>query len=296
MVSSNSSKVDLGNTITKSTTTKQISPAKRWCFTLNNYSDDDCSSISSTFREVCAVVIIGKEIGECGTPHLQGYVEFNVKCRPASHNLTKRIHWEKAKGNRESNVKYCSKDGDVFFTFGLPPPLKLISDDTMYPYQRKVLELASLEPEERKIFWFYGEKNIGKTQLLKVLCNPQGRFRSHILPSTKKHALAQVQRAELCYSFVFNLTADQSAYQTNELFSIMESVKDGLFSTNFGVDNNSMCVRNTSHIFVMANEPPDFSKTEIDINRFEIYNVSIDKCELVNNESLNSFVVDNLDE
>ena len=56
----------------------------------------------------------------------------------------------------------------------------------------------------------------------------------------------------------------------------MESVKDGLFSTNFGTDNNSMCVRNTSHIIVMANTPPDFNKSEIDRKRFKVFNVGVD--------------------
>lgn len=280
--SSNSSKGE-GNTITSpSSKKKQISPAKRWCFTLNNYDDDDISSISSTFRDLCSIALFGAEVGDEGTPHLQGYCEFSIKCRPTSHGLTERIHWEKCKGNRDSNIKYCSKDNDVLFSMGLPKPLKLLEESRMYEYQRYMCQWALQEPDDRKILWLWGGKNIGKTQALKVLCNPEGIYRASILPVSKKHALAQVQRCELTETFVFNLTADESQYQTNSMFSIIESLKDGLFSTAFGTDNNSMCVRNSSNVIVVANLPPDGSKTEIDRDRFEIWKVSsceMTKCE-----------------
>ena len=252
---------------------KQISPAKRWCFTLNNWTEDELSSISSKFRVLCSICLIGSEVGDEGTPHLQGYVEFLTKCRPKSHELTERIHWEKCKGTRDDNVRYCSKDSDVVFTMGLPPALKLISEASLYPYQRVICDALLAPVDDRKILWFYGPKDIGKTALLKLLCNPEGIYKACILPPTRRHALSQVQKLPLTFSFVFNLTADQSAYQTNEFFSILESVKDGLFATGFGTDNNSMCVRNSSHILICANERPDFSKTEIDRKRFEVFEI-----------------------
>jgi len=121
--SSNSSKGE-GNTKTSPLiSNKQISPSKRWCFTLNNWTDQDRSSIVPVLSKVCSICLIGSEVGEEGTPHFQGYCEFLVKCRPVSHGLTERIHWEKCKGNRASNVTYCEKDGDIVFSMGLPPPL-----------------------------------------------------------------------------------------------------------------------------------------------------------------------------
>ena len=81
-----------GNTITSPSPKKpQISPAKFWCFTLNNYTDKDISDCSSKFSLVCKSCIFSKEIGEkCGTPHLQGFCEFKKKVRPISHGLTAR--------------------------------------------------------------------------------------------------------------------------------------------------------------------------------------------------------------
>ena len=271
--SSNSSKGG-GNTISPPLSVKkQISPAKRWCFTLNNWTEDELSSISSKFRVLCSICLIGSEVGDEGTPHLQGYAEFLTKCRPKAHELSERLHWEKCKGNRDANVRYCSKDGQVVFTLGLPPALKLISEVSLYPYQRAICDVLLGPVCDRKIHWFFGPKDIGKTALLKLVCNPDGIYKACILPPTRRHALSQVQKLPLTFSFVFNLTADQSAYQTNEFFSVLESVKDGLFATGFGTDNNSMCVRNSSHIIVVANERPDFSKTEIDRKRFKVHRI-----------------------
>lgn len=252
---------------------KQINPAKRWCWVLNNWDDTDVSAISASLLTLCQCALFGAEVGDSGTPHLQGYCEFLIKCRPISHGLTERISWHKCKGNRESNIRYCSKENNVLFSMGLPKPLKLLAESHMYEYQRYMCQWALQEPDDRKILWIYGGKNIGKTQALKVLCNPEGIYKASILPTSKKHALAQVQRCDICETFVFNLTADESQYQTNSLFSIIESLKDGIFSTAFGTDNNSMCVRNSSNIIVVANKPPDGSKTEIDRERFEIWEV-----------------------
>ncbi len=202
-----------------------------------------------------------------------------------SLGLTPRIHWGDKYGKcckqpREICVNYCSKDNQVLFSMGLPKPLKLLAESSMYKYQTYMCQYALQEPDDRKILWIYGDKNIGKTQVLKVLCDPKGKYQASILPTSKKHALAQVQRCDITETFVFNLTADESQYQTNSLFSIIESLKDGLFSTMFGTDNNSMCVRNPSNVIVVANQPPDGSKTEIDRERFEIYKVSSVEMEL----------------
>lgn len=72
---------------------KQINPTKRWCWTLNNYSEDDISAISAKLLVVCKVALFGAEVGDEGTPHLQGYCEFITKCRPKSHSIAgDRIH------------------------------------------------------------------------------------------------------------------------------------------------------------------------------------------------------------
>lgn len=87
---------------------------QRVCFTLNNYDDvdiEDCDKL----MQGAAYAIVGKEVGECGTKHLQGFVNFGRKNRKsfmAIKAMIPRAHIEIAKGSDEDNRKYCSKEGD----------------------------------------------------------------------------------------------------------------------------------------------------------------------------------------
>ena len=101
---------------------------------LNNWTNDELNSISSICSKYCKYAIIEKEIGENGTPHLQGYFELKTKARPSSIFNNKRIHFEKARDSREVNDKYCGKDHDIVVSIGRPKPIKIIS--TLYDWQK----------------------------------------------------------------------------------------------------------------------------------------------------------------
>merc|ERR1711903_46652 len=108
--------------------------------------------------------MVGKEIGAGGTPHLQGYVEFKTKVRPISVFCIARIHWEKAKGNRDSNIHYCGKEDDVIIRIGFPRPIKVI--ENLYPWQKKIENIVLGEVDDRKIYWFGKVKVILERVLL----------------------------------------------------------------------------------------------------------------------------------
>lgn len=89
---------------------KQEHPARNWIFTLNNYTPQDYHQLSTT---ECTYLIIGKEVGQNGTPHLQGYIQFKKKLRlTALKKINQKAHWEKARGTPQENKDYCSKEGD----------------------------------------------------------------------------------------------------------------------------------------------------------------------------------------
>lgn len=48
---------------------------QNWCFTLNNYTDEEIEVFKKAARD-CSYAIIGKEVGESRTPHLQGFFNF----------------------------------------------------------------------------------------------------------------------------------------------------------------------------------------------------------------------------
>lgn len=84
----------------------------RWCFTLNNYEEDfNYEEYFLKKEHKIRRLVFGKEVGEQGTPHLQGYVEFNRNVRfKHCKSVLPGAHWEVAKGTALENYEYCSKD------------------------------------------------------------------------------------------------------------------------------------------------------------------------------------------
>jgi Putative viral replication protein. len=86
-----------------------------WVFTLNNYTEEEIQHLFFLFDDECTRYgIFGYEIGDNGTPHLQGYVSFSSRIRRdgAKSRLPARCWFEPAKGSPSANIVYCSKGGD----------------------------------------------------------------------------------------------------------------------------------------------------------------------------------------
>lgn len=96
-----------------------MSRQRRWCFTYNNYPGGlDLQQLFDGATDRVFRYVVGKEVSQSSTPHLQGYVEFrNPLSFVGVRKLLPSAHWEVAKGDAASNYKYCTKDGS-FFTFG----------------------------------------------------------------------------------------------------------------------------------------------------------------------------------
>lgn len=85
----------------------------RWCYTWNNYTH--IPTLEARYH------VTGREVGETGTAHLQGYVVFCKNMRLSGvRKLLPLAHWEVAKGNHEQAADYCKKDGDYVETGELP--------------------------------------------------------------------------------------------------------------------------------------------------------------------------------
>lgn len=97
-------------------------PKKAYCFTLNNYSEDEFTEICGNLANLATYAIIAKEIGELGTPHLQGYCIFTRPYRFSTikNRYLPRCHIEVAAGSPRANREYCSKDGE-YREFGQIP-------------------------------------------------------------------------------------------------------------------------------------------------------------------------------
>jgi len=254
-----------GNTI--SPPLKQSSPAIRWCFTLNNYSEDEFSSICSKLHETCKVACVGKEIGESGTPHLQGYLEFSNKSRPISvfKNICNKIHFEKSKGSKEDNLKYCSKE-NLVYTLGFPKPIKIITN--LYPFQLHIETIIQTTPDDRSIYWFWESiGNFGKSAFIKYC--------------VVKHNVLYINGGK--YSDIMNLIFNADMDKCNCVmidiprsnrgcisYASLESIKNGLVC-NTKYETGSK-VFNSPHLIIFANSPPE-CEYKLSADRWKITNL-----------------------
>ena len=114
----------VGNTVYYAVTKMAavVKQGKRWCFTLNNYTNEEWLHIVAkmTSKDV-KYCVIGEEVGENGTVHLQGYVRYTKKTRMAGVKKTvgMRAHVETCRGSEEENKMYCVKDGKVLLEVGI---------------------------------------------------------------------------------------------------------------------------------------------------------------------------------
>lgn len=93
---------------------------RNFVFTFNNYTPHDENSIAAFAREECVYLVFGRERGEQGTPHLQGYAELKIQTSSnVLHNRWRRMHMEPRRGTQEQAIQYCKKGGD-FWEWGTP--------------------------------------------------------------------------------------------------------------------------------------------------------------------------------
>lgn len=85
--------------------------ARRYCFTLNNYVDNDVASLESFFESHCKYLVYGKEVGESLTPHLQGFFTLNNKqsLKGLQNVLGMSFHFEPAVADSHRCSNYCKK-------------------------------------------------------------------------------------------------------------------------------------------------------------------------------------------
>lgn len=90
--------------------------AKNWVWTLNNWTDEEQEALRAIGTELpeTKYIVWGREEGENGTPHLQGYVSLTKKrgLRFIRNFISNRAHFEVMRGTPKEAADYCKKDGD----------------------------------------------------------------------------------------------------------------------------------------------------------------------------------------
>lgn len=182
--------------------------SRTWTFTVNNPTVEDRLQVATLIKSEPTYIVVGKETGAEGTPHLQGYIRFKtVKSLTQVKTLLSRAHLEPAKGTDKQNRVYCTKDGD-FIEQGIVgkqgkrtdiemtrkvvaanpegPMRALFKENVNYQCVRLTEKYLTYCEKQRNWFpeisWYWGPSGTGKTRLAfeelddPYVCNDEGKW------------------------------------------------------------------------------------------------------------------------
>ncbi|AXH77845.1 MAG: putative viral replication protein [Cressdnaviricota sp.] len=249
----------IGNTDTPS---ENNPPKKKRCplrvhhfFTYNNYSQDILDVMDATFRHFCYQFVFQEEIGEEGTPHLQGVISCKKQTRWTEFQLPSQIHWEATK-NVGASYAYCSKtetrNGKMYcLNFTPKVELKLITPDR--GYQKFILDIINKEPCERSIYWFWESiGNVGKSSFCKYLVAKKKAL--YIDEGKKSDIINLIYKADMDLHDL--IVVDIPRANMNKCsYKTLESLKNGVIcNTKYETGTKLF---NSPHIIVFCNFPPE---------------------------------------
>lgn len=157
------------------------------CFTYNNYTEEHYKEILE-WNE-WKYVVVGKEVGEAGTPHLQGYGELKKRKRfETIRRSWPMVHWEQRRASRQAAADYCKKEGRYEERGTMPEnascksskeavarvkngeTMRSILDDppNLSGVRMCQLWLSYNEPRRNfktQVHWIYGPSGVGKSKL-----------------------------------------------------------------------------------------------------------------------------------
>lgn len=264
----------LGNTETKIPRKPIDIRGKKWVFTLNNYEEAEVAKLADSFK-ILGEYIMGREVGESGTPHIQGYVELKNSIRLSGlKKINPRAHWEKARGNRAQNIEYCSKENKIMSTFPIPRATRLLSkyDDVKWKdWQQRVIDIIDAKICPRTIHWLYDKKgNVGKSFLCKYLYL---KYDAIIGGGKSNDIFNQVngwieKHPDKDPTLVILDIPRTSMDYVN--YGCIEKLKDGLFYS--GKYEGGVCCFDIPHVIIFSNEEPNYDAVSKD--RWNVINIS----------------------
>lgn len=243
-------------------TNSRPSVAFRWSFTLNNWEADDFSKMVRIFEVLQCKYIIGKEVGESGTPHLQGYVESPKAVRWTAFKLTKKIHWEKSKGDRDDNFKYCSKDGDITTNIRKP---RTIKTPILYGWQEKLRDKLMEDPDDRTIEWVWSKNGaMGKSTFVRYMVIKHEAIVCSGKASDMKFQIAEWEKKKGYFPDIVMFDVPRSSKQYISYTGI-EEIKNGVFSSS--KYESTMITMPHPHVVVLCNFEPDYNDEDLSSDR-----------------------------
>nr|WAE42491.1 MAG: replication associated protein [Cressdnaviricota sp.] len=240
----------------------------KYSVVINNYTELEKEIFCASVRQICKKAVVGCEVGESGTPHLQCQVSLKVKAR--MDTLHKIPGWERSAltetRNEAESAVYCRKDGKVIIDFGYPKPPKIPTIITVLrPWQRMIEMIFEMEPNDRTIHWFWeGKGNIGKSAFVKYMVV---KHKALFCDGGKKSDIINLvfnNNMDECKCVIWDLPRSTKGSVS---YSSLEAIKNGMIcNTKY---ETGVKVFDPPHIFVFANYPPD-KPDELSSDRWNI--------------------------
>jgi len=182
--------------------------SRRYVFTWNNYPAEAEALLKALFiRRNGLYLICGREVGDSGTPHLQGYIHFEST---TSFKTLKRelpsCHIEQAKGNTTENKNYCSKDGD-FFELGEAPLDKGVATKELW---KKLLAAAKegnwqwIQEQHPRLWILHNTKFMSLREPKSLVMNDIQNEWWYGATGTGKSRLAWEKYGSICFQKMLN--------------------------------------------------------------------------------------------
>lgn len=272
--SAESARENLGNS------RNQIHAAKHWAFTLNNYTHEDIESIKALDSAKVPIITFQEEVGESGTPHLQGSLTFALKGRPFGLGLSNRIHWEKKRGTVTELRNYTVKDesrveGGIRYMRGWEPAVKYVEViHEMREWQKTILRILDGQRCDRTIYWYWeGTGGVGKTKFCKYVFT---HYEDVIVLGGKaadmKHAVVQFKEKNERLPKIILVDIPRSTMEGGHIsYQGIEEVKNMFFFS--GKYEGGQVCGEPPHMVIFANEEPVYSKLSSD--RWSVHEITM---------------------
>lgn len=232
---------------------------RRWCFTKNNPSEEDIVFFASLpFKDAASHYVCQQEVGVGGTPHVQGYVAFkNAKGFKAVKVLLLDSHIEAAKGTQERNFEYCTKtEGRIAgpWSHGFPAPVVVLTDDELWPWQRRLVDLLRAPPNDRSVYWIWEpEGNRGKSALVLKLAVELNALLVGLPAGDAKCAIKLAWAPDVPTVPVIMFDLPRRCKQI-ALWPLLERLKSRVIFS--GKYESGQMILPCVHVVVFSNEPP----------------------------------------
>lgn len=262
-----------GNTIPPQSKKFRENPAKMWCFTVFDYTEELIEKMKLCCSNVPSIkidFIFGEEIcPDTQRKHLQCAVRFSKKMRwrtVFSKVLPECTHREIAKGSWMDNLRYCSKEGKYITNFFFLVPFKK-KPIVLYQWQDKALEVIRMRLlEDRKISWFFSEAGgVGKSVLVDYLvCN----YQAVAISGSKRHVLATAHKTPNTPIWIFDIPR---VNHNGVSYEAMEAIRNGLWFSGYGDAVGMTRLDFNPVVVVFCNELPEVGKLSMD--RWDIWEI-----------------------